>query len=76
MFKIIESSSAGNCFKCGSLMIDLGLPYSKTKEHLTDITHILLTHVHGDHLNMTTIRKTELCRLLYQDKEQRLLKLI
>lgn len=38
-------------------MIDLGLPYSKTKEHLIDVTHILLTHIHGDHLNMTTIRK-------------------
>lgn len=57
MFKIIESSSAGNCFKYGSLLIDLGLPYSKTKEHLQDVTHILLTHIHGDHLNMTTIRK-------------------
>ncbi len=57
MFKIIESSSAGNCFKYGSLMIDIGLPYSKTKEHLKDVTHILLTHIHGDHFNMTTIRK-------------------
>lgn len=57
MFKIIESSSAGNCFKYGNLMIDLGLPYSKTKEHLKDVTHILLTHVHGDHLNMATVRK-------------------
>lgn len=57
MFKIIESSSAGNCFKYGNLMIDLGLPYSKTKEHLSDVTHILLTHIHGDHLNMTTVRK-------------------
>lgn len=57
MFKIIESGSAGNCFKYGNLMIDLGLPYSKTKEHLSDVTHILLTHIHGDHLNMTTVRK-------------------
>lgn len=38
-------------------MIDLGLSYSKTKEHLSDVTHILLTHIHGDHLNMTTVRK-------------------
>lgn len=38
-------------------MIDLGLPYSKTKEHLSDVSHILLTHIHGDHFNMTTIRK-------------------
>lgn len=38
-------------------MIDLGLPYSKTKEYLEDVTHILLTHIHGDHLNMTTARK-------------------
>ncbi len=57
MFKIIESSSAGNCFKYGNLMIDLGLPYSKTKEHLGDVTHILLTHIHADHLNITTVRK-------------------
>jgi len=38
-------------------MIDIGLPYSKVKEHLKDIDFLLLTHIHGDHFKADTIRK-------------------
>lgn len=57
MFKIIESSSAGNCFLYGRLMIDLGLSYTKIKPYCEEVDYILLTHNHGDHFNKDTIRK-------------------
>lgn len=38
-------------------MIDLGLSYSKTKSYCESVTHVLLTHIHGDHFNKDTIRK-------------------
>ena len=56
-FKIIGTGSDGNCFTFGPLMIDLGLSYTKVKSSLDDITHILLTHIHGDHFKPATIRK-------------------
>jgi phosphoribosyl 1,2-cyclic phosphodiesterase len=57
VFKTIESSSAGNCFLLDTLMIDLGLSYSKTKPYCEEVEFILLTHIHGDHLNTDTVRK-------------------
>ena len=57
MFKTIESGSGGNCFLYGSLMIDLGLSYTKTKPYLADVKYCLMTHTHGDHINDITVRK-------------------
>ena len=57
VFKIIESSSAGNCFLFGRLMIDCGLSYTKTKSYCDGVDAILLTHIHGDHFNKDCIRK-------------------
>jgi L-ascorbate metabolism protein UlaG (beta-lactamase superfamily) len=57
MFKTINTGSDGNCFLYGTLMIDLGLSYTKTKSYLSDVKHCLLTHIHGDHFNKDCIRK-------------------
>jgi phosphoribosyl 1,2-cyclic phosphodiesterase len=57
LFKTIESSSAGNCFMLDTLMIDLGLSYTKTKPYCENVEFILLTHEHGDHFKSDTIRK-------------------
>lgn len=57
MFKIIESSSAGNCFLFDRLMIDCGLSYTKIKPYCKNVDAILLTHIHGDHFNKDCIRK-------------------
>ncbi|MDR2099994.1 MAG: MBL fold metallo-hydrolase [Campylobacteraceae bacterium] len=57
MFNVIGTGSKGNCFTFGNLMIDLGLPYDRIKNYLGDVTYILLTHRHNDHLNLTTLRK-------------------
>ena len=55
MFKILGTGSGGNCFLFGDLMIDVGLPYSKIRDDVKK--HVLLTHIHGDHFNKSTIRK-------------------
>jgi phosphoribosyl 1,2-cyclic phosphodiesterase len=55
-FKIIGSSSQGNCFLANDdLLIDVGLNYSLIKPY--PIKYLLLTHRHSDHLNLTTLRK-------------------
>ena len=57
-FKVLGSSSAGNCFLINDdLMIDAGLPYSKIKDKVKNVRYVLLTHIHGDHFNTSTIRK-------------------
>lgn len=61
MFKTIESGSGGNCFLYGSLMIDLGLSYAKTKPYLEDVKYCLMTHFHEDHINDVVIRKVFVC---------------
>ena len=38
-------------------MVDIGVPYSLIKPYLYDIQIVLLTHQHGDHLNLSTLRK-------------------
>ena len=41
----------------GSVLLDAGLPYKHIKDHVKKISVVLLTHIHGDHFNKTTIRK-------------------
>ncbi|MCW8932189.1 MAG: MBL fold metallo-hydrolase [Gammaproteobacteria bacterium] len=57
-FKILGTGSSGNCFLINDdLMIDAGLPYSKIKDKVKNVRYVLLTHIHGDHFNKSTIRK-------------------
>lgn len=58
--KIIGTGSSGNCFMFeDSLMLDVGLPFSHIKKivDVESLGTVLLTHIHGDHFNTTTIRK-------------------
>ena len=56
MYKIISSSSKGNCvIYFGCVMVDCGVPIKDVKEYLKDIRLILLTHKHHDHLNGATL---------------------
>lgn len=57
--EVIATGSNGNCFLFEeSLMIDVGLPFKTINEKvdLSKVTHILLTHKHGDHFKESTIR--------------------
>ena len=56
--EIIETGSSGNCFLFNySIIIDMGLPMSRLKDKIdfSKVTHILLTHIHGDHFHKTTL---------------------
>lgn len=54
MFKIIKSSSAGNCYIYKNIVIDCGIPYKDISSF--NIKYLFLTHEHGDHINDSTIR--------------------
>lgn len=67
LIKDIGTSSEGNCFFINDdLVIDMGFPYKYVKSQFKeDLAHLmfqglkylLLTHIHKDHFNETTIRK-------------------
>lgn len=56
-FETIGSSSKGNCYLIDYLMIDVGLPYKDIKDYIHSMNFVLLSHIHGDHFNKTTMRK-------------------
>ena len=56
---IVATGSSGNCFMFeDSVIIDMGVPMSQLEDKIdfNRITHVLLTHIHGDHFNKATIR--------------------
>lgn len=54
-YEIISSGSKGNCVIINDVMIDVGVPFSKIKDHLYDIRYLLLTHIHSDHIKPATL---------------------
>lgn len=55
---IIASGSKGNCeIYCNSIAIDMGIPFSKIKSYLHELNIVLLSHLHLDHFNISTIKK-------------------
>lgn len=58
MYNILSSGSEGNAIiYFDTIMIDCGIPFSLTKPYVKDIQLVLLTHIHGDHFNFSTIKK-------------------
>lgn len=57
--KIIASGSSGNSMIINdNLMIDCGIPFKRYEiEDLFKIDYLYITHIHGDHLNIATIKK-------------------
>lgn len=53
---IISSGSVGNCVVIGKIMVDIGVPFKKVKDHLYDVDCILLTHIHSDHIKESTLK--------------------
>ena len=56
-YEIISSSSSGNCVIINDVMVDCGVAFSKIKKKLYKIRYLLLTHVHTDHINKSTLEK-------------------
>ena len=58
MYNIISSGSKGNCIIYHeTIAVDLGVPYSKIEPFKNSLQLVLLTHIHGDHFNIQTIKK-------------------
>jgi len=58
MYNIISSDSDGNAIiYFDSIMVDCGVPFSLINPYVRDIQLILLTHIHGDHFNLSAIKK-------------------
>jgi len=60
MYKILATGSKANSvIYHGKIMVDIGVPYSVVKPYVKDISIVLLTHLHGDHLNIKTLKKLQ-----------------
>lgn len=58
LYKVIQSGSSGNCTVLNkTIAIDLGISWKALKEFQETIKLVLLTHIHSDHFNITTIKK-------------------
>lgn len=57
-YNIISTGSQGNAIVLNKIiLIDCGVPFKELKDVYKDLKIVLLTHMHGDHFNKTTIRK-------------------
>ncbi len=57
MYKVIKTGSKGNAVVYhGSILVDCGVSYNALKEVVNDLKIVLLTHIHGDHFCIKTIK--------------------
>ena len=60
MYNVIATGSTGNSvLYFNSILIDIGIPYSRLKPYVKDIQIVLLTHAHGDHINIKTLQRLQ-----------------
>ena len=58
MYNVLSSGSKGNCVVYhNTIAVDMGIPYSMIKEYQNSLQIVLLTHIHCDHFNDSTIKK-------------------
>lgn len=58
-YHIIGSSSRGNAVRIGGIMIDCGMAFAEMKEDLYKCHSLLITHVHSDHMKLTTLKQIQ-----------------
>lgn len=57
-YRIIDSGSSGNAVVFNNtVMVDAGVSYKKLAPYLRQLQLVLLTHIHSDHFNRTTIKR-------------------
>lgn len=60
---MIASGSTGNSVLYhDSILVDCGVTYKVIEKYINNISIILLTHEHKDHINISTIKKAQLKR--------------
>lgn len=58
MYQVVSSGSTGNCvIYHGGIAVDMGVPYKVIQPYKNALQIVLLTHIHGDHLNISTVKK-------------------
>lgn len=57
-YNIISSGSIGNAMILeDTILIDCGVSFTKLKDFYKSLNLVLLTHIHSDHFNKTTIKR-------------------
>lgn len=56
-YTVIASGSSGNAVLIEDVLVDIGVPFKALKEYLYDVKYVIITHVHSDHLRITTYKK-------------------
>lgn len=57
-YNVISTGSKGNAVIINDeLLIDCGVPFTAIEDYFRSIKAVLLTHIHGDHFNRSTLRK-------------------
>jgi len=57
-YNIIATGSDGNAVLIeNSILVDCGVPFKTLKPYVSQLKLVLLTHIHFDHFNKSTIRK-------------------
>ncbi len=60
MYHVISTGSKGNAvIYHNSILVDCGVSYAKLKPFQKDLQIVLLTHIHGDHLQLKTLKKLQ-----------------
>jgi phosphoribosyl 1,2-cyclic phosphodiesterase len=60
MIEIIASGSTGNAVLYNkTILIDCGVPFKKIEPYLGTIQIVLYSHIHGDHLNIKTLKRMQ-----------------
>lgn len=55
-YKIYGSGSSGNAVKIDNMLFDVGLPIKTLQPIVDDVDIIFISHIHGDHINTSTIK--------------------
>lgn len=57
-YKILASGSTGNAVVIeNKILIDCGVSFKALKDYYKDLQLVLLTHIHSDHFNKSTIKR-------------------
>jgi hypothetical protein len=57
-YDVIKTGSKGNCVVFdGNIAVDMGIPYKAILPYVKSLKLVLLTHIHGDHFNRSTVAK-------------------